>query len=153
MITTTTKTVISSPEFVKPKFIILEGVDRTGKSTMQLAINKSTKYKHYVMDRGPIGFKAYCEIFNKDKELFESYDKSEKEFLNIDNVLVIYLDCDTSVLIDRCIKTGHETIDYPFHKKIYEKYYNESKLAKVKVDTTNTSVYEIAEELVKKGVI
>ena len=53
-----------------PKFIILEGVDRTGKGTMQEAINKATNYKHIILDRGPIGFKAYCEIFSKPEKLF-----------------------------------------------------------------------------------
>lgn len=137
----------------KHKFIILEGCDRTGKSSMQDEIDKQTKYKHFVLDRGPIGFKAYCEIFNKDQELFNSYSKSEEEFLQLSNILVIYLDCSTETLIERCLKTNHEILDFNYHKKIYEKYYNQSKLNKIKVDTTHKNVSEIVEDLVKNGVI
>ena len=144
---------VDTPSFTGPKFIILEGCDRTGKSSMQDEIDKQTKYKHFVLDRGPIGFKAYCEIFNKDQKLFNSYNKSEEEFLQLSNILVIYLDCSTEILIERCLKTNHEILDFNHHKKIYKKYYDQSKLNKIKVDTTEKHVSEIVKELINQGVL
>ncbi|PEN61668.1 hypothetical protein [Bacillus wiedmannii] len=137
----------------KPKLIILEGVDRSGKDSMQDAIDSITRYKHMVMDRGPIGFKAYCEIFNKDEELFKSYDQMEKEMFILHDVLVIYIDCDTEVLVDRCLKTDHELLDFNYHKFVYEKFFNESRLDKIKVDTTKRHVREIVQDLVREGIL
>ncbi|MFD6442158.1 hypothetical protein ACFWDG_20720 [Peribacillus sp. NPDC060186] len=73
----------------KPKFIILEGVDRSCKDSMQDAIDKATRYKHFIIVRGPIGFMAYCELFKKGYQLFHAYCDMEKDLLKIGNVLVI----------------------------------------------------------------
>jgi hypothetical protein len=43
---------------------------------------KPLKYKHLVMDRGPMGFRTYCEIFNKPEELdiaYQMYNGHTKE--------------------------------------------------------------------------
>ena len=137
----------------EPKLIILEGVDRSGKDSMQDAIDQATKYKHMVMDRGPIGFKAYCDIYSKDLSLFHSYERTEQSMVNLNNVLVIYLDCSTEVLVDRCIRTNHEILDFDLHKSFYEAHYNNSPLPKIKVDTTNRHVTEIVQDLIKEGVL
>lgn len=136
-----------------PKFIILEGVDRTGKGSMQDAIDKATNYKHIITDRGPIGFQAYCEIFNKPKELFLAYQDMEKELLFVPNVLVIYLTASTEVLIDRCIKTNHEILDFDYHKEVYEKYINATLLPTITVDTTEKHVTEIVQDLIAEGIL
>lgn len=136
MTNSTTCVVAPTPEFVKPKIIILEGVDRSGKSTLQHAINKATCYKHIVVDRGPIGFKTYCDLFSRDPQLWDNYDDLEKHLAKMEDVLVIYLDCDTKVLIDRCIQTGHEILDYTLHKHFYKFYFDKSPMKKIIVDTT-----------------
>jgi thymidylate kinase len=136
-----------------PKLIILEGVDRSGKDTMWEEIDKQTKYRHMVMDRGPIGFKTYCELFSKPRELFVAYHAMEEEMCNLDNVLVIYIDCSTEVLIDRCIKTNHEIIDYDRHKSVYETFFNSSKLPKIKVDTTERHARDIVRDLIVEGIL
>lgn len=136
-----------------PKFIVLEGCDRTGKDSMQDAIDKATKYKHIITDRGPIGFLAYCEIFSKEEELFRQYLNMEIELAKVPNVLVIYLTCSTEVLIDRCIKTNHEILDFDHHKKTYEYYVSTSPLPSITVDTTNNHVTEIVQELIAQGIL
>ncbi|AJO60857.1 Deoxyadenosine/deoxycytidine kinase (plasmid) [Bacillus subtilis] len=153
MTNSTTCVVAPTPEFVKPKIIILEGVDRSGKSTLQHAINKATCYKHIVVDRGPIGFKTYCDLFSRDPQLWDNYDDLEKHLAKMEDVLVIYLDCDTKVLIDRCIQTGHEILDYTLHKHFYKFYFDKSPMKKIIVDTTYKTPEEIANDLVKEGVL
>jgi deoxyadenosine/deoxycytidine kinase len=137
----------------EPKFIILEGVDRSGKDSMQDAIDKATKYKHMIMDRGPIGFKAYCEIYNKPTDLFDSYQKMELDVSTLPDVLVIYIDCSTEVLIERCVKTEHEILDFDRHKRIYSYHYRQSPIPRIMVDTTNKNVTEIVQELILEGTI
>ena len=137
----------------KPKFIILEGVDRSGKDSMQDAIDKATRYKHVITDRGPIGFMAYCEIFNKSHELFRHYCQMELALKKLNDVLVIYLTADTETLVDRCIKTDHEILDFDYHKKIYETYVDSSPLPTIKVNTTHKHVDEIVQDLIKEGIL
>lgn len=71
----------------------------------------------------------------------------------MEDVLVIYLDCDTKVLIDRCIQTGHEILDYTLHKHFYKFYFDKSPMKKIIVDTTYKTPEEIANDLVKEGVL
>lgn len=137
----------------EPKFIILEGVDRVGKDTMQDAIDKATRYKHIITDRGPIGFMAYCVIFNKDDSLFDEYHRMENELTKLKNVLVLYLTAETETLIDRCIKTDHEILDFDRHKKVYESFVRTSKLETIVVDTTKKDAEEIVQDLIKEGVL
>jgi deoxyadenosine/deoxycytidine kinase len=137
----------------KPKFIILEGVDRSGKDSMQDAIDQATRYKHIITDRGPLGFQAYCEIFKKPYDLFVSYINMEFSLQKLPDVLVIYLTASTEELVNRCIKTEHEILDFDHHKSVYEKYINSSKLPSITVDTTNKHVNEIVQELIEQGVL
>lgn len=137
----------------KPKFIILEGVDRSGKDSMQDEIDQATRYKHIITDRGPIGFLAYCEIFNKSDELFQQYWDMEMELKKLSDVLVIYLTAETETLVDRCIKTDHEILDFDYHKKVYETFVDSSSLPSIKVDTTHKHVKEIVQDLIKEGIL
>jgi len=144
-----TKEVSTTP----PKFIILEGVDRSGKGSMQNAIDKATKYKHFVMDRGPIGFMTYCVLFNKPKDLYTEYQHMENVFSQIPNILMIYLTASTEELIDRCIRTNHEILDFDLHKKVYESYVKASKIPSITIDTTEKHVDEIVQDLIKEGIL
>jgi len=138
----------------KPRLIILEGTDRVGKNSLQDAIDQQTRYKHLVMDRGPIGFKAYCEIYEKSIDLFNYYVDMEEVLAENPDVLIIYLTCETEELIRRCKNTNHEILDFDLHRKIYDAYYETSLFPeKVKVDTTNKTSDEIVKELIELGVV
>lgn len=144
---------MTSSTTTKPKFIILEGVDRSGKDSMQDAIDSATRYKHVITDRGPIGFLAYCDIFGKSDDLYNSYVEMEKQLQSLDNLLVIYLTASTETLIDRCVKTNHEILDFEHHKKLYEIHLKASQLKSITVDTTNRHVTEIVQDLIAEGVL
>ena len=134
--------------------IILEGVDRSGKGTMQLAINEVTRYKHLVQDRGTVGFKAYCRIFNKAPELYEQYEQMEKSQFDNDNVIILYLTADTDELLRRCTETDHEILDFDLHKKIYEEELEKSSYKNIIwCDTTDKSQHDIVRELVEGGIL
>jgi thymidylate kinase len=137
----------------EPKFIILEGVDRSGKDSMQDAIDAATRYKHIIADRGPIGFQAYCEIFKKSDALMRAYNWMEKDFAKIPNILVIYLTASTEELVRRCEVTNHEILDFDYHKSVYEKYLHNSPIPSITVDSTNKHVTEIVKELVESGIL
>ena len=135
----------------KPKLIILEGSDRCGKTSLQLALNKRFKYNHIILDRGPVGFQTYHEIFDRDPQTKE-YLKMEKQIRKT-NHLMIYLECETWEQIIRCKNTNEEIQDFDYHKEVYRKYYNKSKLNKVKIDTTFCSTEEIIDYLIKEKLL
>lgn len=141
-------------EQVKTKLIIVEGTDRSGKGELIKEINKRTAYKHITQDRGPIGWRAYAIIFNRDESFLNDYFKLEKEMAEIENTLIIYLHCETKELINRCIETDHELLDFDFHKNVYDhclhNSYFENKLI---VNSTNKNPKQIVDELLEKGLI
>lgn len=140
-------------ENLNAKIVILCGVDRSGKDSAQNAIDKYTKYKHIVIDRGPVGFMTYCEIFDKDAKLFEQYQKMETWFATNPNVIILYIEASTEELIRRCKETDHEILDFDYHKKIYRKYIEKTPLPVIKVDTTERHIDDIVKDLIEKGVL
>lgn len=134
------------------KMIIVEGTDRSGKTELIKEIKKQTEYAHIVWDRGPIGWLAYGEIHNRDRELMKNYKEIEKQLASFDNVLIIYLSCDTDELIRRSKNTNHEILDYDVHKAIYKIWFNESLFEnKISIDSTCLTPKEIASDLIKEG--
>lgn len=130
----------------QPKFIILEGTDRCGKTTLQLLLNKRFRYNHIILDRGPVGFQAYHEIFGRNPQT-ESYEDMEKSFKET-NHLMIYLTCDTEEQLRRCYATNESIQDFDYHKSVYEKYFKKSSLNKVMINTTNMKPNEIIDYLI-----
>ncbi|MDG0860366.1 hypothetical protein [Staphylococcus equorum] len=137
-----------------PKILIINGVDRVGKDSFIEEVDKQTKYRHITIDRGPDGFQAYCDIFGKEQGLKEMYKFMEKSFAKNPFVLNIYITCSTDELINRCIETDHEILDFDTHKQYMEYYFDNSEFKrKIKVDTTNTHVSDIVSELIEAGVL
>ena len=144
-----------------PVMVIIEGVDRTGKDTLQQSLNKATDYKNMVMIRGPIGFLAYNKLYNKAVDANE-YLTIERQLKQV-NHLVVYLTADTDELLQRFIDTNEEPLreeksnanvsrrqTIEMHKKIHEIYYEYSTLNKMTIDTTNLTTEEVAELVVKR---
>ena len=144
-----------------PVMVIIEGVDRTGKDTLQQSLNKATDYKNMVMIRGPIGFLAYNKLYNKAVDANE-YLTIERQLKQV-NHLVVYLTADTDELLQRFIDTNEEPLreekdnanisrrqTIEMHKKIHEIYYDYSSLNKMTIDTTNLTTEEVAELVVKR---
>ena len=144
-----------------PVMVIIEGVDRTGKDTLQQSLNKATDYKNMVMIRGPIGFLAYNKLYNKAVDSNE-YLTMERQLKQV-NHLVVYLTADTDELLQRFIDTNEEPLreekdnanisrrqTIEMHKKIHEIYYEYSTLNKMTIDTTNLTTEEVAELVVKR---
>lgn len=145
----------------KPIMVIIEGVDRTGKDTLQQTLNKTTDYKNLVIIRGPIGFLAYNKIYDKGVDP-QDYLTLEQQLKNTRH-LVVYLTADTDELLTRFIETNEEPLREEVsnenasrrqvlesHKKIHEIYYEYSSLNKMKIDTTNLSTEEVASKVVRK---
>jgi len=139
---------------IKPRIIIVEGVDRTGKTELINEINKRTSYRHIIRDRGPIGYRAYSIIFDRDDKLLEGYWDLEKKLAEIDDIIIVYLYCETKELIERSIKTDHEILDFDFHKKVYLHCLGTSHFRnRLIIDSTKKNTNDIVNELIEREII
>jgi thymidylate kinase len=97
--------------------VILEGLDKTGKTTVKLELEKQTKYKHMVVDRLWMSYLSYAKL-NKRRISIDDVKRTIPEDKN--NVLIIYLTCLPQMLQARLISAGHELIDIEAHKEAFD---------------------------------
>ena len=136
------------------KIIILTGVDRCGKSSIWQEINKQTHYKHFIMDRFTEGFLTYKHLFNKPDNICnpKELEFMESKMREMPHLLV-YLDCDADEIRERCKKTGHELYNVELHQNIYEMYFEQSSLNKVRISTTGKTPEKVVQELIQLGLL
>lgn len=130
-------------------FLIWEGVDKVGKDTAKNAFDKRTSYLYTNLNRGPIGYLSYDEIFNRLSE--QRLDDRLESWNEIkDDSLVIYLYADAAVLEKRIEKAGDDPIsrrDLIDHMNVYEKnliaYVDPTRL--VRINTNNVTVDDVCD--------
>lgn len=135
-------------------WVIFEGLDKVGKTTLEWEFLKATNFKHMVIDRGPIGYKLFDKLFERDTKLGNQdfIHQARKIYKNKD-FMIVYCTCDVDTALER-IKAHNEECPYDYAKaqKMYKddvrRYYRPDKL--VVVDTTNTSIEDCVKLIVEK---
>ena len=130
-----------------PQLIIIDGVDRTGKTSLINYINKQTNYKPLIMDRGPIGYMAYCEIYKK-KVKPSDYWFLERGLTYVPH-LCVYLYANVKTIKQRFKDTNEPPLvgGIRKHLEIYNKYAKDSKLRVIKFNTTYTTTKQIYNQI------
>lgn len=123
-------------------WVIFEGLDKSGKGTLEWEFLKATNFKHVVIDRGPVGYAVFDVLFNrgtKDGVLgfarnVELMKLFPKEFL------VVYCKVPEDIAMRR-IKEHNETCpyDYGYAQLLYDSGIEVYKDSGIKVLTVNTS--------------
>ena len=126
---------------MKPILLIIDGMDRSGKTSLINYIN---------IDRGPIGYKAYSHLHKKDNIPCD-YNKLESELSNI-NHLCIYLYASERVITNRFKKTKEKPLKQSIkeHLDAFFTFYTTSILNKVRFDTGKYSTKQIYEKIIKQ---
>ena len=129
---------------MKPTILIIDGMDRTGKTSLIREINKLTDYLPLIIDRGPIGYKTYCELYSREVKP-EAYDNLERELCNVKH-LCVYLHASQAVIEQRFLDTGEPVLKWSVKKNldVYNKYYELSKLNKIKFDSGKLTTAQLA---------
>ena len=130
--------------------VMLEGVDRTGKTTLQRRLNKATNFSFMIIDRSYLTHTVYNEVYNRGVSE-ETYKKIEDMFLNLNSAL-IYLYADAEI-INKRLEEEHveELTDYKLVQNvvrdldIYKKHYNKCKFRKIAIDTGVNDLDEVFE--------
>lgn len=91
-------------------FVILEGFDKTGKTTILKEFGKINSWEQIIIDRGPAGYLFYDEFYGRDtKERTNQYLEDLKLIQeNPDNWCAIYLSCNSMDIIERHHKAQEE---------------------------------------------
>ena len=135
---------------MSPMVLIIDGMDKVGKTTLIKYINKITNYEHLIIDRGPIGYKAYSEIYEK-KIGPGYYIPLEAQFMSVEH-LCIYLHSSEDVLKKRFIDSNEPDTKLGIKKelKLFNAFYECSGLNKISICTDNITLDEMWAAIKKK---
>lgn len=135
-------------------WVIFEGLDKAGKTTLEWEFLKATNFKHMVIDRGPVGYMTFDKIFGRETKLgTQSFIHHARKIMKSDDFMVVYCSASKEVVEER-LRDHNETCPYDYIKaqKIYRdsvrRFYKNDKT--LELDTTNKSVEECVELIVQK---
>lgn len=132
-------------------WVIFEGLDKSGKGTLEWELLKATNFKHVIIDRGPAGYLVFDDLFKRrTKEGDDAYTKQLIDMRICKDFVVIYCKAPVNVALDR-IEANGETCpyNYPYAQFLYDTAINELyKKEGIKVITVDTS--DSIEKCIKK---
>ena len=121
-------------------FVIFEGLDKSGKGTLEREFLKATNYKHIVIDRGPAGYITFDQLFGRQSHSSNFQFLADAALaMNSGRFMVVYCVVPEKVAMQR-IAEHNETCpyDYGLAQKAYnmnvDALYNKDKV--VVIDTT-----------------
>lgn len=134
-------------------WIIFEGLDKSGKGTLEYALLKRTSYKHIVIDRGPVGYLVFDDVFNRGTKCSkQNFIHQARKIMKTKDFLVVYCKAPIDVVSQRLESHG-ERFEYDYCKaqKIYDGYikrfYNDEYV--LTLDTTQ-SVDDCIDKIIEK---
>ena len=133
-------------------WLIFEGLDKSGKTTLEWSFLKATNYKHNIVDRGPVGYLVFDKVFGRSTKLGDQeFIKQARKVSKSKNFFVVYCRADKDVAEER-LKFHNETCPYDYGSvqkqldKQIKRFY--SKDTVLIVDTSNKSIEECTQEIV-----
>lgn len=125
-------------------WIIFEGLDKSGKGTLEWEILKATNFKHIIIDRGPAGYLVFDDLFNRrTKEGDYEYAKNAYLMKSSDDCVIVYCKVPADVAMQR-LKEHNETCPYNYKhaQNLYDIavrcLYEEEGIKVITVDTTKS---------------
>lgn len=103
-------------------YIILEGADCSGKTTLYEALHKATNYKYNIHDRSNLSMYIYSTLYNRN-DSSKWYKEFWKEVFQFNTLNVILLPED-SVLEERYNNRGDDKQSFESILKINKKYHD-----------------------------
>lgn len=135
-------------------FVIFEGLDKAGKTTLEWEFLKATNFKHIVIDRGPAGYMVFDELFKRRTlEGDTNFIKAADFAMQSNKFIVVYCKVAYDVAMQR-LKEHNEECPYNYEsaQKSYDLHVDIAYRDKEKVvviDTTK-SIEECVNMIVQK---
>lgn len=126
--------------------IYIEGLDRTGKTTLKKELSKETNYEHVILDRGPISNIAYDYLFGRKTPEDNLEYEAKESFLN-PLIIILYASEEEIFRRMKSTKTENDEFHKDFDwKKNIEAFEFAEKITEFRnilwIDTTNISIEE-----------
>lgn len=135
-------------------FVIFEGLDKSGKGTLEREFLKMTNYKFVVVDRGPAGYMVFDKLFNRQTVLGDyQFIKDAELMMRSGDFMVVYCKAPIDVALKR-ISEHNEVCpyNYEYAQKMYDAHvewlYDRNKV--VEVDTHKLPVGECVLKIKQK---
>ena len=136
-------------------WVIFEGLDKAGKTTLEWEFLKATNFKHIVIDRGPAGYVTFDYLFKRfDDENENQIAACISDMINSNNFLVVYCKAPVHVAMKR-LEEHNETCpyDYELAQALYDRsigvLYQDRKISVVTIDTMN-SIEDCVKMIIEK---
>lgn len=120
---------------MKPLVIYFEGVDKSGKTALMKRFNFITKYKYLCIDRGPVSYYMYSQIYKRERHLQYS-----EIYALLARSIIVHVKCDAYTIESRARRSGHAYFDFNKHIKAFDDTIHSFKKHGVRVIEINTSV-------------
>ena len=135
-------------------WVIFEGLDKAGKTTLEWEFLKATNFKHMVVDRGPVGYMTFDKLFNRETKLgTQDFIHHARKIMKNPDFMVVYCFVPEEVAAQR-LKEHNEECPYNYKeaqkllKKNIDRYYKKDKV--LKLDTSEFTIEECVGLIVGK---
>lgn len=135
-------------------WVIFEGLDKTGKGTLEWAFLKATNFKHIVIDRGPIGYMTFDKLLGREtKSGNQEFIHQARKIMKSDDFMIVYCMVEKKTAEER-LTLHSETCPYDYvnAQKLYRinihRYYKPKRI--LELDTTNKSIDECVKLIIEK---
>lgn len=132
-------------------WVIFEGLDKSGKTTLKWDLFKATEYKHIVIDRGPAGFKTFDEVFDRATIEGNAEYECQAKLVRESGMLVVY--CAVPEIVAKQRLDSHCEVcpyDYSKAQELYNANVREMYNDVLVLDTSKLSREECIEKIVDR---
>lgn len=139
-------------------WIVFEGLDKTGKTTLEWELLKATNFKHVVIDRGPVGYMTFDKLLNRETKLGnqEFIHQARKIMKPHSEFIVVYCNANENIVNERLANHNETQLDcgcpYSKMQKMYKdnihRFYKPEKT--LELDTSDKSIEECVQLIISK---
>lgn len=134
-------------------WVIFEGLDKSGKGTLEREFLKKVNYEHIIVDRGPVGYMVFDEVFGRTNNVRkQAFIKQARKMMKSNDYVVVYCKAPYDIVKERLEEHNEECpYDYKKAQKMYDVGVDRFYFKKfvIEVDTTK-SIDECVNLIIKK---
>lgn len=135
-------------------WVIFEGLDKAGKTTLEWEFLKATNFKHMIIDRGPIGYMTFDKLFNRETKLGnQDFIHQARKVMKSKDFMVVYCYAAEKIAAER-LKEHNEECPYNYGeaqkllRNNVRRYYKPEKV--IELNTGKHSIDECVKLIVRK---
>lgn len=135
-------------------WIIFEGLDKAGKTTLEWELLAATNFKHMVIDRGPVGYMTFDKLFDRETKLGnQDFIHQARKIMKNSDFMVVYCFVSNEVATKR-LDEHYEKVPYNYGKaqKLLRdnirRYYKPEKT--LELDTGAMTIPECVQMIIEK---